>query len=353
MPDIYTFSKRIAIALFIALLIMTGFYMLGRHGYFFLLVFAGILLAVLFCGMTDWIESKLHLKRGLSLLLAVLLFFGTIVAAFWFIAPTVGQQVQQMKQTIPQAVSQVQDWLSQYGWGQKLIERVPDDMSKVMPQQDTLLSSLSGAFSSTLSFLADFAIVIITALFLASSPQLYTAGFTKLFPVRTRSRVMQVLGQCYTTLKSWLVGMLSAMAIIGVSSAIGYSLIGLPLAFALALIAFFLAFIPNVGPWIAGVPAALVGLTVSPQMALYVILVYGGIQLVESYVITPIIFQKTVDLPPALLLFFQVLLGILQGALGLLLAAPILAVLMVLVNELYIKGVLEAKPADASEEKLS
>lgn len=345
MPDIYTYSKRVAVAAFIILLMLAGFYLLGQHAYFFLLVFAAILLAVLFCGMTDWITEKVHLPRGLSLLLAVLFFFGVIIAAFWLIAPTVSRQIQEMKQTIPQALGQVEQWLAQYGWGQKLIDKVPSDLSKVMPKQDALLSSISGAFSSTLSFLADFAIVIITALFLASSPRLYTVGLTKLFPVQSRSRMMEVLGKCYSTLKSWLVGMLSAMAIIGVSSAIGYSLIGLPLAFALALIAFFLAFIPNVGPWIAGVPAVLVGLTVSPQMALYVILVYGGIQLVETYLITPIIFQKTVNLAPALLLFFQVLLGILQGALGLLLAAPILAVLLVVVNELYIKDALEKEPS--------
>jgi len=351
MHDIYTYAKRVAIAAFITLLIITGFYLLGQHAYFFLLVFAAILLAVLFCGMTDWLVDKLHLKRGLSLLVAVLFFFGVIVAAFWLIAPTVGRQVQEMKQTIPQAVTQVENWLSQYGWGQKLVDQVPDDMNKAIPMQDALLSNISSAFSSTLNFLADFAIVIITALFLASNPKLYTVGFTKLFAVRNRSRVMEVLGKSYDTLKSWLIGMLSAMAIVGVSSAIGYSLIGLPLAFALALIAFFLAFIPNVGPWIAGLPAVLVGLTVSSQMALYVILIYGGVQLVESYLITPLIFQKTVDLPPALLLFFQVLLGILQGAIGLLLAAPILAVIMVFINELYIKDVLEAELANASGEK--
>ncbi|MCJ8165928.1 AI-2E family transporter [Pontibacter sp. E15-1] len=348
MPDVYTYAKRVAIAAFIILLLVSGFYLLGQHVYFFLLVFAAILLAVLFCGLTDWITDKLHLRRGLSLVLAVVLFFGSITAAFWFVAPTVSSQVQEMKETIPQAMSQVQGWLTQFGWGQRLVNKVPDDMSKMLPRQDALFSSITGIFSTTLSFLADFFIVIITALFLASSPKLYTVGFTKLFPVRHRSRIMQVLGQSYTTLKSWLVGMLSAMVIVGVSAAIGYSLLGLPLAFALALIAFFLAFIPNVGPWVAGLPAVLVGLTVSPQMALYVVLLYGGIQMVESYLITPIIFQKTVNLPPALLLFFQVLLGILQGAMGLLLAAPILAVVMVVVNELYIKDVLEAGPADAT-----
>ncbi|WP_266206119.1 AI-2E family transporter [Pontibacter kalidii] len=349
MLNVYKYAKRVAIAALVVLLIASSFYLLGRHAYFFLLVFAAILLAVLFCGITDWLTSKLHLKRGLALLLSVLLFFGLIVAAFWLVAPTASQQVQEMRQTIPKAVTQVQDWLSQYGWGQKLIEQVPSDMSKAMPKQDALFSKIFGVFSSTLSFLADLLIVIITALFLAANPSMYTTGFVKLFPLRNRSRVIEVLGKSYTTLKLWLVGMLSAMAIIGVSTAIGYTAIGLPLAFVLALIAFFLAFIPNIGPWIAGLPAVLVGLTVSPQMALYVILVYGGIQMVESYVITPIIFQKTVDLPPALLLFFQVLLGILQGALGLLLAAPILAVLMVWVNEFYVKDVLEAEPTDAAE----
>ncbi|OKL40285.1 AI-2E family transporter [Pontibacter flavimaris] len=352
MLNVYLYAKRVAIAALVVLLMGVGFYLLGQHAYFFMLAFSAVLLAVLFCGMTDWLTEKLHLKRGLSLLVAVLFFFGVIIAAFWLIAPTVSEQVQEMRQTIPQALTRVQDWLNQYGWGQKLVEQVPDDMSKAVPNQDALLSKVSGIFSSTLSFLADLLIVIITALFLAVNPTLYTVGLTKLFPVRNRSRVMEVLGKCYATLKSWLVGMLSAMAIIGVSSAIGYSLIGLPLAFALALIAFFLAFIPNVGPWIAGVPAVLVGLTISPQMALYTVLVYGGIQMVESYAITPIIFQKTVAMPPALLLFFQVLLGILQGALGLLLAAPILAVLLVVVNEFYVKDVLETDPVNAADERL-
>lgn len=122
------------------------------------------------------------------------------------------------------------------------------------------------------------------------------------------------------------------------------------MAFALALIAFLFAFIPNIGPWIAAIPALLVALTVSPQMALYAMGLYGAIQLVESYAITPLIFQKTVDLPPALLLFFQVFLGIIQGGIGLLLAAPLLAVVIVIINELYIKDVLESSVNITSSE---
>lgn len=339
----FTFAKRVALAAFIVMLIAAGFYLLAEAAYFFLLVFAGILLAVLLCGLTDWLVRHIGVKRWLGLLLVTLLVFGLLIGAFWFVAPTIYDQADQMRETIPQAFSSLQEWLGQYNWGRRLVEQLPDDYNRMMPEQKELLKRITGAFSSTLSILADFFIVVITALFFAANPSLYTHGFVKLFPERSRTRILEVLHTCYQTLKMWLLGMLSAMAIIGVSTAIAYTIIGLPLAFALGLISFFLAFIPNIGPWLAGIPAVLVGLTESPDMALLVIVVYGGIQMVESYVITPIIFQKTVDLPPALLLFFQVLLGILLGGLGLLMAAPILAVLIVVINELYVKDVLERK----------
>lgn len=353
MMNVYTYSKRVAIAAFVVLLIGAAFYLFSQHVYFFLLVFAGILMAVMFCGMTDWLVKKVHLKRGIALFIAVVFFFGIIVAAFWLVAPTVAQQVKEMQQTVPQALSKVESWLSQYGWGQKIVQKIPDNLSSAMPKSDTVLTQVSGIFSSTLSFLADVLIVIVTALFFAANPGIYTRGFAKLFPVHHRTRILDVLDKCYHNLKLWLLGMLAAMTLTGVTAAIGYSLIGLPMASALALLAFFGEFIPNIGPALAGIPAVLVGLTVSTQMALYALFVYIGIQTVQSYVVTPLIFQKTVDMPPALLLFFQVLLGIMQGGIGLLLAAPLLAVIMVIVNELYVHDVLEAKTIDKGGEPYS
>lgn len=346
MIDFYNFIKRFAAAVLIALFA----YLLISQGYFFLLVFSGILLAVLFSGMAEWVVKKTGMKRAVALLLSVVFFFGLIVGAFWLLAPTMVEQVGQMRETLPKSIEQLRDWLGQRGWGERVEEELPKDFKSAITEQKDLFSSITGAFYTTLGFLADFVIVIITALFLASNPALYTHGLSKLFPVYKRIRILEVLDKCYDTLRKWLVAMLLAMTMIGVSTAIGYSIIGLPLAFALAFIAFLFAFVPNIGPWLAGVPAVLIGLTEGGQMALYVILIYGGIQMVESYVVTPIIFKRTVDLPPALLLFFQVLLGLLLGALGLLLAAPILAVLMVIVQELYVKDVLEAKQTRAQQE---
>lgn len=233
MPDIYTYARRVAIAALVILLIMAGFYLLAQHAYFFLLVFAGILMAVMFCGMTDWLVDKAHLKRWLALLLSVVLFFGVLVATFWLIAPTIGKQVKEMQETVPKAVSQVEAWLNQYSWGQKIIQQAPDNLENVLPGQRTLLTQISGVFSSSLSFLADLLIVIITSLYFAASPRLYTVGFTKLFPVRRRTHILEVLYKCYETLKIWLLSMLAAMLLTGIAAAIGYKLIGLPLAFPL------------------------------------------------------------------------------------------------------------------------
>jgi predicted PurR-regulated permease PerM len=341
MSENYSFTKRVAITAFITLLLIVIFYLLGKHGYFFLLVFAGILLAVLFSSLTNWFKAKLRLQHGLALFLAIGLFFGSLVGAFFFIAPTVSSQVQEMKQTLPDAADKALAWLGTFGVGQRIVEQVPDNVSEMMPESKDLYSQITSFFTTTLSVFADILIVIVTAIFLAVNPTLYTVGFSKLFPVKHRTRILDVLDQCYETLKLWLIAMILAMTIIGITTAIGYSLIGVPMAFALALIAFLFAFIPNIGPWIAAIPAVLVALTISPQLALYAMGLYGAIQLVESYAITPLLFQKTVDLPPALLLFFQVFLGILQGGIGLLLAAPLLAVLIVIVNELYVKDVLE------------
>ncbi|MBF8964342.1 AI-2E family transporter [Pontibacter sp. FD36] len=339
MLDFYNFIKRFAAGVLMVLIA----YLLISQGYFFLLVFSGILLAVLFSGMAEWIVQKTGMKRWVALLLSVLLFFGLIIGAFWLLAPTIAEQVGEMRETLPKSIEQLRNWLGERGWGERVAEKLPENFEGALSKQENLFSQVTGAFYTTLGFLADLVIVVITALFLAASPTLYTHGLVKLFPVHKRTRILEVLDKCYSTLRGWLVAMLLAMSMIGISTAIGYSLIGLPLAFALAFIAFLFAFVPNIGPWLAGVPAVLVGLMEGGQMALYVILIYGGIQMVESYVLTPIIFKKTVDLPPALLLFFQVLLGLLLGALGLLLAAPILAVLMVIVQELYVKDVLEAE----------
>jgi predicted PurR-regulated permease PerM len=138
-------------------------------------------------------------------------------------------------------------------------------------------------------------------------------------------------------LRWWLLGRFASMGIVFVLTWIGLALLGVPLPFLLALIAGLFSFVPTFGPVASAVPAVLVGLSAGLQQALWVALLYLAVQMVESYGITPLIQRRTVRIPPALLVVFQLIMAVLAGVLGVLLATPILVVLMVLVGMLYVE----------------
>ena len=130
------------------------------------------------------------------------------------------------------------------------------------------------------------------------------------------------------------------MLIVGIATSVGLSMLGVPLALILGIIAGFLDFIPYLGPIMAGVPAVLLALSISPELALYTVLLFVGVQLVEGYLLQPLIEARAVDLPPALVIVMQLIFGTLFGFAGVALATPLAAGLAVLVRMLYIEDVL-------------
>jgi predicted PurR-regulated permease PerM len=154
----------------------------------------------------------------------------------------------------------------------------------------------------------------------------------------------EVLSKATDTLQNWLIAQFMAMAVVGVLTWLGLWLIGVPLAPILGLIAALLAFIPNIGPIIAAVPAVLLGFSMGPTIALLVVGVYVAVQALESYAITPLIQQERVSLPPALIISMQLLMGVLFGILGLALVTPMAALGLTLVREVYVQRYLGVEP---------
>jgi len=122
-------------------------------------------------------------------------------------------------------------------------------------------------------------------------------------------------------------------------------LLGAPFAVALALLAGLMEFVPYIGPFIAAVPAILVGFAEGPELALKIGLLFLAIQMIESYVLAPLIQHRAVHLPPATILFAQVLMGAIVGALGVAVATPLAAAVMVAVSMLYVEDALGDKGA--------
>ncbi|MGQ0547871.1 MAG: AI-2E family transporter [Betaproteobacteria bacterium] len=141
-------------------------------------------------------------------------------------------------------------------------------------------------------------------------------------------------------LQRWLVGQVVLMAIVGTLTWIGLQLLGVPFALPLALFAGFAEFVPYIGPIVAAVPAVLVAFAEGPELALWTAGLYIAIQSVESYLLTPLVQHRAVYLPPALLLFSQVILGVTAGPLGVIVATPLAAAGLVAVQKLYVEDVL-------------
>jgi predicted PurR-regulated permease PerM len=141
------------------------------------------------------------------------------------------------------------------------------------------------------------------------------------------------------TLTKWLKGQIFAMFIIFTLTGIGLTVLGVPMAIALALIAGILNFIPNFGPLIAMIPAVLIALTQGVNKGIIVAVMYILIQILESNIITPSIQKKLINIPPAVTILAQLFMGILTGGWGLVLATPLVAIVMVVVQETYIKKI--------------
>jgi predicted PurR-regulated permease PerM len=195
------------------------------------------------------------------------------------------------------------------------------------------------AATATLGVLANVLIVVFLGIFFALTPRLYARGFVALFPPSYRPRAEDTLAKTATVLRAWLRGQFVAMLAVGLITWLGLLLLDVPLALGLAFLAFLLEFIPVLGPIAAAVPAILVGLSVSPMLGLWVMLL--SIVQVESYLLLPLVQRWAVHLPPALSLIGIVAFGLLFGWIGVLLAAPLMVVTTVCVRKIYLESILE------------
>jgi predicted PurR-regulated permease PerM len=273
-----------------------------------------------------------------------------LAIAVTLLAPSVAEQMQNLRVELPRSAQAAGEYISRFGWGRAVVEQMPSINDLIQNvNASTLLTVGGGFFTSTLGALGNFFITILLAIYFASEPRFYARGFTKLFPIAHRQRVSEVLATVGETLSWWLVGKAGSMLFIGVLTWIGLSIIGVPLALTLGLIAGLLSFIPNFGPILSAVPAILLAFIDSPITAVYTAGLYILVQLIESNVATPLIERRTVELPPGLTVIFQLALAVLVGGLGLVLATPLRAVIMVIVQMIYIQDILGDTNTDVNE----
>lgn len=298
----------------------------------FLLILAGALIAISLRGLSGFLCRKTKWKEGVCLSISVIGTILIVIGLVWLIGAKVQSQITELSDTLPKTIENAKAQLSQSPVGKKIVEKASS------PQAIKKAQDLAGSFfKSTFGVFGDIYVVLFLGIFFTVSPGIYKKGIVQLIPKKRQQKGEDVLDKLGENLKKWLIGKIFAMAVVMILTAIGLAIIGVPMWLVLAIIAGLLNFIPNFGPLIAMIPAVLVGLMQSPSTAALVAGMYILIQVVESNFITPLVQQKLIKTPPALIITAQLLISPLTGGWGLVLATPLMVIIMILVQELYIK----------------
>lgn len=330
----YSFPQKVWIAGGILALIVVIVLLLRNTFSILLLILAGALIAVYFRGLSSLIERKTKWKSSLSLAISISGTLIFIILLFWLIGAKVQSQLTELSETLPATVENAKTQLGKSAVGQKIVTWASSPQA-----EDGAKKVASTFFSTTFGVLGDIYVIFFLGIFFTASPQLYKKGMVQLVPPQGRTKATNILNKIGDSLKKWMKGQLFAMLVVFVLTATGLLIIGVPMWLALALIAGILNFIPNFGPLIAMIPAVLVALTISPATAGIVAGLYILIQTVESNIITPAVQKKLINIPPALIIIAQLLAGTLTGGWGIVLALPLMIIIMILVNELYVKNI--------------
>lgn len=311
-----------------------------------LLIFGAVVVAVIFRALASPLRRRLRLPDGVAVALAVLFLAAAIGLAIWIFGQQIAAEARTLAETLPGAWQSFENRIGNLAFGERLTTMARD----AAPSGGGVLAGAGSFVTSFGAGVADALLVLVGGIYLAAQPQLYRGGLLKLLPAARREPVREALGDSGRALKAWLKGQLIAMIAVGLMVGAGLWLLGVPLAFALGLIAGLLDFVPLVGPIVAAVPAILLALTVGPEIALWTSGLYLLVQQIEGNVLSPLVQQHAVDLPPALLLFALLGFGSLFGAVGVVLAAPLTVVAYVMVKRLYVRGALETQTDVPGEE---
>jgi predicted PurR-regulated permease PerM len=332
----------------VVLLLLTLAYLLWRGVHVLLLAFAGMLFAIFLSALSDWLSRRTGIPHGWALAVVVVVLALSTGGLGWLLANRVAIQAAELSQQLPESLRQIRDYLEAYAWGRLLLEKAPQ-VAESLAQADQF-SRVTGLVSGVASFIVAAVVIVVVGIFGAAEPGVYKNGLLLLVPPGHSRRVAQAVDAIVLNLRWWLVGQVSLMVMMAVTTAVGLWLIGVPGALTLGLIAGILELVPYIGAWLSAVPAALIALLLGPWYLVITLALYLGLHILEGYVLVPLVQRRAVHLPPALTLVAQVLLGEMLGALGLFVAAPLTVVAVVSLKMLYVEDALGDESVEAPGE---
>lgn len=316
-----------------------------------LLLFIAILLGSALEPFVGQIRDRLPVGRGATILIVYLAFFVLVIGLGLVVVPAAIGQGQTIMARLPTFFDRVQEWASTLRPGSlshsvlALVDSARDATRVTPPDPNAVVQV------GTLA--ADAAITVATLLTLVffwlvehARLQRYLLAY---IPLDGRAGAREAWNEIETRLGLWVRGQLILMGAMGLATGIAYTLLGLPGALLLGLIAALTEAIPIVGPLLGAVPAVLVAATVSPELAVVVGGVYVILQLVEGSVLVPMVMRNTIGISPLLVLLSLLVGGAAGGLVGAFLAVPVAASVEIVLSRLQAREVPVAEDPAAIE----
>jgi predicted PurR-regulated permease PerM len=339
----------IGVVAFVALLLLTWYFAATLF-----LIFAGMLLGVALNAMTKLLGRVVGLPHSLRLTIVCLVLAGLLSGVVFLGGTTIAQQATVLSNTIKSQLVNVKAFLEKNGIDTSYLDfgnpaATPSASSTPatpgtpathnLPSAGTIASSGGAIVSQTLKLLlgtvsavGNFFIVLFLGLAFAAQPSVYHTGLLFMAPARHRARATIIIDRIGDTLERWLIAQIITMFAVFVVTWIGLEIIGIQSSFILGIQAGLLAFIPTVGALLGGLIVVLASLASGWVAAASAFALFLGVHAMESYILTPIIQRQALDIPPATLFGFQILLGVVFGIWGLALALPLMAIAKVMID---------------------
>jgi predicted PurR-regulated permease PerM len=342
----FKFAPILTATVFTVLLL----WLAGQVAHVFLLLFLGIMISVYLGALSGGLQRRLRVPPGWSLVAAVFITLGGLAVLFYILVPPLIVQTRELVRVLPTYIT---------GWESaidRLVARVPALASVYEPGQHKLLLALydqvAGQFNDVVpkvfgivEVLISIFSVAVMGLYLAIHPALYREWLIALFPPIHRDLVRDVLTDCGDSLRAYIVGLLLAMSFLATLTAIGLSVLHVPYALTFGVFTGLATIVPFFGTLLATALPVLfvIGGPDGGTRAIWVVVVGIVVHLIEGNVVAPLIMSKKVDLPPVLTIVFVLIIGSLLGPLGLLVAVPGLAVIMVIVRRILLTRLYEGQ----------
>jgi predicted PurR-regulated permease PerM len=287
--------------------------------------------------------ERYRIPRPAGALLALFGGIGALALVIYLLIPPFVDQTNQFVDDVPTIVHNLEDVYADVT-GQKSSEvgdKVQNFVERYTDEPDKLIGPLTSIGLNVAGILGALVLILITAYYMAIRPDPLVDGLVRLAPPPRREHVRHVLRRIRQSWIGWMEGVLIDMLVTGVMLYVALTIVGLDFAIFFAVLSALLVVVPYFGAIAGAIPPVLFALTDSPGKAVLVLVAYILVQQLESNVTIPIIMAQRVRLHPAVIAIGVVVVGQLFGFVGLFVAVPILSLIIIAVEEFWVKPVEE------------